>query len=353
MEQPTAYFFCNVEDPDRSDFTRILRTLTWQLIVKKPHLVDGIYDIYLETAGATTPIESYKRALASLLKDGEPCYVIIDGLDECRGKHADISKAIFYISAYAKLLVTSRRETWIQLCFPLGQMTSTLDIATTHTFEDLQRFVVDKSRELDLDPALAAELVTLLIAKARGMFLWVKLTIEYLSQQVTLQDTVEALKDLPEGLETLYERLVHRLQILPPSRYNLACMLMQWTFSSLRPLSLEQLKVALSITPGDNHQKNPNNVLNLEKFVRDSCSPLLELDEAKGLYALFMLQQLNSSHEQLLLTGLCKVMILLLSQGSQTLTVRVCVSLTSPLLKSNLFLRIEIYTCTAETWIII
>jgi hypothetical protein len=63
----------------------ILRTLTWQLVLKKPHLADGIYNIYLETAGATTPIDSYKRALTSLLKDGEPYSVIIDGLDECRG----------------------------------------------------------------------------------------------------------------------------------------------------------------------------------------------------------------------------------------------------------------------------
>jgi hypothetical protein len=103
-----------------------------------------------------------------------------------------------------------------------------------------------------------------------------------LSQQATLEDTIEALKNLPKDLEALYERLVRRLQELPQSRYKLACKLIQWTFSSLRPLSLEQLKIALSITPGDNRQKYPNNILNLEKFVRESCSPLLELDEAKG-----------------------------------------------------------------------
>jgi hypothetical protein len=282
VDHPTAYFFCNVEDLDRSDFTRILRTLTWQLLLKKPHLADCIYDIYLETAGAATPIDSYKRALANLLKDGEPCYVVIDGLDECRGKYVDISKAIFHLSLYAKLLIISRWETWIQQCFPLGQMTSTLDIATTHTSGDLKRFIDNQSQELDLDPALAAELTILLIAKAGGMFLWVKLTIEYLSQQATLKDTIKALKDLPEGLEPLYERLVRRLQMLPQSRYKLACKLIQLTFSSLRPLSLEQFKVALSISPGDNRPQHPNNIINLEKFVRESCSPLLELDEAKG-----------------------------------------------------------------------
>ncbi|KAH8782222.1 hypothetical protein F5882DRAFT_439845 [Hyaloscypha sp. PMI_1271] len=281
-DQPTAYFFCNVEDPDRSNFTRVLKTLTWQLVLKKPHLADGIYDIYLETAGAATPIESYKRALARILKDGEPCYVVIDGLDECHGKHCDISKAMFHISSHAKLLVVSRWVTWIEQCFPLGSMTSTLDIVTTHTSRDISLFVDSKTQELDLDPELVDKLSILLIAKANGMFLWVKLTIEYLSQQATLEDTIEALKDLPKDLEALYERLVRRLQELPQSRYELACKLIQWTFSSLRPLSLEQLKIALSITPGDNRKKYPNNVLNLEKFVRKSCSPLLELDEAKG-----------------------------------------------------------------------
>ncbi|PMD63001.1 ankyrin [Hyaloscypha bicolor E] len=282
VDQPTAYFFCNVEDPDRSDFTRILKTLTWQLVLKKPHFADGIYDIFLETAGAATPIESYKRALAGILKDGEPCYIVIDGLDECRGKYSDISKAMFHISSHAKLLVISRWMTWIEQCFPLGSMTSTLDIATTHTSRDISLFVDSKTQELDLDPELVDKLSILLIAKANGMFLWVKLTIEYLSQQATLEDTIEALKNLPKDLEALYERLVRRLQELPQSRYKLACKLIQWTFSSLRPLSLEQLKIALSITPGDNRQKYPNNILNLEKFVRESCSPLLELDEAKG-----------------------------------------------------------------------
>jgi ankyrin repeat protein len=250
--------------------------------LKKPHLADGIYDIYLETAGAATPIESYKRALASILKDGEPCYIVIDGLDECHGKYSDISKAMFHISSHAKLLVISRWVTWIEQCFPLGSMTSTLDITTTHTSRDISLFVESKTQELDLDPKLVDKLSTLLIAKADGMFLWVKLTIEYLSQQATLEDTVEALKDLPKDLEALYERLVRRLQELPQSRYKLACKLIQWIFSSLRPLSLEQLKIALSVTPGGNRQKYPNNVLSLEKFVRESCSPLLELDEAKG-----------------------------------------------------------------------
>jgi NACHT domain len=282
MDRATAYFFCNIEDPDRSNFTGLLRTLTWQLVLKKPHLADGIYNIYLETAGATTPIDSYKRALASLLKDGEPCYVIIDGLDECRGKHTDIQKVLFHISSHAKLLIISRWETWIQQCFHIGQMTPVLAIETTHNYTDLKRFVNIKIQDLDLEPALAAELALLLTSKAKGMFLWVKLTIEYLSQQATLEDTIQALKDLPEGLEPLYERLLSRLRLLPQSRYKLACKLIQWTFSSFRPLSLEQLKVALSITPGDDRPKHPNNILNLEKFVRESCGPLLEHDKAKS-----------------------------------------------------------------------
>jgi hypothetical protein len=104
MDGPTAYFFCNFEDPDRSDLTAIPRTLTWQLVFKKPHLADRVYDIYLETAGATTSVESYKKALTILLKDGEPCYVVIDGLDECRGRYNEIQKASYHISTYAKLL---------------------------------------------------------------------------------------------------------------------------------------------------------------------------------------------------------------------------------------------------------
>jgi hypothetical protein len=161
-------------------------------------------------------------------------------------------------------------------------MTMTLDIATTHTSGDLLLYIDGKTQELDLDPTLVSELAILLATKARGMFLWAKLTIEYLSQQATLEDTIEALKDLPEGLESLYERLIRRLQTLPQNRYKLACKLIQWTYSNLGPLPLEQLKVAVSITPGDKRNKYGNNILNLEKFVRESCSPLLELDESKG-----------------------------------------------------------------------
>ncbi|KAE8452345.1 hypothetical protein EG329_001045 [Mollisiaceae sp. DMI_Dod_QoI] len=258
-EYPVAYFFCKVEDPYRSNLARVVRTLTWQLLLKKPHLTEDIYNIYLETVATDTPLQAYQRALTLLVKRGDT-YLVIDGLDECHVNSIDLQRALWGAADYAKILISSR-----------------------HTLRDLQSYAETKCQELDLDPGSSKQIAGLLIDKAKGMFLWVKLTIEYLSQQATFQDILAALNELPSGLEFMYERLLKRIDSLPPNQRLMACKILQWTFSSTRPLSLKELNVGVSIDPGNAQHNALRCIPNIRKFVHDYCGPLLEIDEANGI----------------------------------------------------------------------
>lgn len=282
-EKPTAYFFCDLEDPKRRDFDQILKTWTWQLLLQKRYLADHVFDIYLETVGTETPIESFQRALEYLVKNGDPCYLVVDGLDECHASSFEMQRTLWKLMDHAKILVISRWEYWIVQGFPLGEMTRTIEVLPADTSKDLERYICKRVQELRLDIKTAEKVANVLVAGAQGMFLWAQLITEYLSQQVTLNDTLMALEDLPDGLEALYDRLSRRIKSLPPSRFKIALKLLQWTFSGLRQLSLQELAVALAIEPGEDRLNPRNSVIDLRTFVRESCCSLLEVDEARNI----------------------------------------------------------------------
>ena len=276
-----AFFFCSFNDTNRQGLSQLLRTWAWQVLRQRDHLMGTVFQVYSETVGANTPLASYQKALKCLLEAGGPCYLVVDGLDECSQEDYLLLRSVLTeVVHYARILVVSRWEGWIESSLPVE--TITITISPEKTRDDIERWIRHQVEMLGCEQREATFMIQQLIKGAKGMFLWAQLMMRHVRQQATLNDMMSALGDLPVGLEGLYDRLLQRIYSLPPARLKVAQHLLQWTFSATRLLSIPELEVALAVTPGSDYLDYGNTVPNLRAFVRDSCSPLLEVDEGSS-----------------------------------------------------------------------
>ena len=109
-------------------------------------------------------------------------------------------------------------------------------------------------------------------------FLWVAFQIDSICALNTDHEIIDSLKDLPKGLPETFRRILHRLQHLTFADPSLGRKIFEIVAAAQRPLTLDELGEAISITPGDtswDRSKLINDVLRS----LESCGSLLVVDE--------------------------------------------------------------------------
>ena len=109
-------------------------------------------------------------------------------------------------------------------------------------------------------------------------FLWVAFQIDSICALNTDHEIINSLKDLPKGLPQTFRRILHRLRHLTLADPSLGRKIFGIVAAAQRPLTLDELGEAISITPGDtswDRSKLINDVLRS----LESCGSLLVVDE--------------------------------------------------------------------------
>ena len=109
-------------------------------------------------------------------------------------------------------------------------------------------------------------------------FLWVAFQIDSICALNTDHEIINSLKDLPKGLPETFRRILHRLQHLSFADPSLGRKIFEIVAAAQRPLTLDELGEAISITPGDtswDRSKLINDVLRS----LESCGSFLVVDE--------------------------------------------------------------------------
>ncbi|KAK3319986.1 hypothetical protein B0T19DRAFT_276585 [Cercophora scortea] len=208
--------------------TGLLRTMLYQLLRQRPDLcrvvVPRRYVLY-SLAGADLDfpplwsLEELQRCLsrfAAEVGETDRVALFVDGLDEYDGRCEELVELLKKLQADHgfKLCVSSRPWNVFSDAFRTSPSLRMEDLtkddlhiyikrrlAQSYGFEELRRIY----------PAKIAELVCAIEDKAQGVFLWVVLVVEQLlqvAQDVPRLDAIwQALDDLPEGLEALYNAI--------------------------------------------------------------------------------------------------------------------------------------------------
>lgn len=204
----------------------------------------------LQTASENEVVETISQCLPHL----SDLYLVVDAIDEC--SHGDrlirqLSK--WCESSSLKVIVLSRPDVAIlrrdipkDRQIELGGAQVNADIACYFESE-VEILVQDGLLSEDVDQA---HIVSHLVSRAEGMFLWAHLIIGYLNgpAMTRAQRLVTIMERNTEGLDQLdqmYKRIQARIISLDPHSKRLSQKSLMWVTHSRLPMSSEALKDAL------------------------------------------------------------------------------------------------------------
>ncbi|MCJ1472736.1 hypothetical protein MMC13_001385 [Lambiella insularis] len=292
---PIAYFFCKSDDQRKQTTTAVLQNWIWQLVHDSPVLPESI----------TSPSDEYQapshlvlsNTMLALQQYLRRSYLVVDGLDECIDDVSDFLQCCQVLSEKWSVLIISRDVVNIQKALSNGlfnhKALTTEDnkmdiqgliahkaIGIQDTKQDIDTFVNQKTEELAVSKswqAMEKGIANVLSKNAEGMFLWVRLVLDFLLEDTTLEaDVEEALGSIPSDLNGFYDKIVEKMKIQPGS-WKIAQRALQWIVFAFRPLTLEELHAAIAC---ELNFSKP--IENFELVLRGSCGLLIRIDDESG-----------------------------------------------------------------------
>ena len=109
-------------------------------------------------------------------------------------------------------------------------------------------------------------------------FLWVTFQIDSICDENTDEEILRALEDLPKDLPTTYRRILSRLRGSGSTDPVTGKKIFELVAAARRPLTLEELREAISIKPGHTSW-NPTQMVNDVMKSLNSCGSLIVVDE--------------------------------------------------------------------------
>ncbi|KAI9760034.1 MAG: hypothetical protein M1840_002750, partial [Geoglossum simile] len=297
-----AYFFCRHDIPESLKARTIFGSLARQLLRPIPDLAMAA-EILDETTSATD-FERIFTLLQRTLPPDHKAYFILDGLDEC-----DYAERKTLIQRLRKL-----QETFtLVLCASIRLDLKNASILSSEQFiatritsipdenPDIEAFIeaelascIESGGLVVGDPRLILKIQDALLEGSQGMFLWVALQIKSLCFMKTDNAILQALADLPKDLSETFSHILLRSEA---SGKSFQRRILELVTVAHRPLTIEELREALSVVPGD-AVWNPARLLNDVFSTLTCCGSLLIVDEEE-----LTVRLVHHSVKQFLLSG--------------------------------------------------
>ncbi|KAF2647278.1 hypothetical protein K491DRAFT_614839, partial [Lophiostoma macrostomum CBS 122681] len=259
LSQPclVAYFFCQSTRPELNNAASVLRGLIYLLAVQKEGLMQHIQNRYKAIGGkmfeGSNAVYTLREILADILSDSTlpTTYLLVDALDECTSGLSDLLHVIADESlaqrSRVKWLVTSRNlpniEQFLQPSLVSDKVS--LELNASHISKAITAFIDFKVQRLAATKGYQSntekEVRQILRNKAEDTFLWVSLVCKEL-ESVPLYRTEEVLRELPPGLDPLYDRMIDHISAQNDPRTSEYCKdILRSTTLAYRPLRLEEI----------------------------------------------------------------------------------------------------------------
>ena len=285
-KKPSAselYFFFKMTDSDKNSVLAVTRSLVYQLYSLFPTMLASDIISLRDGSGKDNALSDQRLwdLFVKHAKGMPDLTIVLDALDECDGVDVLLRrlKLLLQVSR-GKVFVVSRKEEEIALeleNFPqifIGHESNKADIHSyvTTSIEKIPRF---------RGKSIQQRMISGLSSGHGGMFLWAYLMIKELKELGTVKQVDDALSSLPEGLESLHERIITRLDAnLRGAHRQLATSILMWVVCAVRPLRLVELQEILRFEIGGGKTTSPSfvdddDLLYSEKDIELACGALV------------------------------------------------------------------------------
>jgi tetratricopeptide (TPR) repeat protein len=223
-----------------------------------------------------------------LLSTFPSTFILVDAIDECNTEERclilDHLNDLTGPDSTTKVMILSRREPDIK-----KKMAScpSYAISSTDTSSDITQYVStclnqETNFSITIKQPLKLDIGHKLSKAAQGNFLWVRLMIDTLQKQPfeDYEQLKDAVTNLPLGLGSAYGRVLLQLLHQPKLFHNAAILALQLVTTSLRPLTIPQLRHAFSVLNDPNVALFVSQV-HLSKFIEDTAGQILTVNSLK------------------------------------------------------------------------
>ena len=257
-----------------------LRSLAFQIACVnakfREHLSELVEESGIQFSSQTFPViwEKVFEGILFKLATRRPIFLVLDGIDEGDSQAQFVSQLLKLQSEVPIRIFLTSRPMKIPSA-PSRSSLTTCFIREEDTHDDIVAYIQTVVQEaLPDDPEFQADISDQVLAKASGSFLWVKLALETLQDNWhTKEDIRKALTEVPKGMEPLYKRMLDSVKSQPPRQQLMAKRILTWAICCWRPLSVNELKVAL--------QPEFKDFVRLEHTIIQICGHFTSVDNSK------------------------------------------------------------------------
>ncbi|KAF4448241.1 nwd1 protein [Fusarium austroafricanum] len=281
-----SYFFCQATETQLSNAASVLRGLIYLLIIQQPSLISYLrskHDVTGEKLFQGINVwVSLVEILTDMLKDPtlKDVVLVVDALDECITDRPQLIDFIIQSSSTpsprVKWIISSRN--WPDIEDKLDSVKQKVRLPLELNKDSISKAVntyigyrVDRlasHKKYDKQTRDAVE--NYLTSNADGTFLWVALVCQELADpNVRKRHTLNTLKSIPPGLDSLYDRMIGHIGDSKDA--GLCKEVLAIASVVYRPITLDELKVLIESLE-DLDQDD------LEEIIR-SCGSFLTLQE--------------------------------------------------------------------------
>ncbi|KAI9869154.1 MAG: hypothetical protein M1813_002978 [Trichoglossum hirsutum] len=281
-----AFFYCKYNDPSKSKYVEVVRSLIGQLLECHPDCLPYLYE------QATTSGEQHlssKGTIQSVIRTMTICcgrvFIGIDGLDECEPPEREYILSLVHglldsSCTDLRILLTSCLEKDIERSL---QSAIILHIEPRHLESDLRSYVEARTLELsekfEFDLEQSQNISTNVTRQLKGMFLLARLIMDNLLDQDNKEDVEQEVDILPSGITEAYGRILIRLKkIKNPKSQQRSKLILGMITAAKRPLLIHEIQGAMSIRLEDRSIEFENR--RLRTHIKELCGPLVDVDSS-------------------------------------------------------------------------
>lgn len=277
-----SFFFCRYDMPETLKAQNIIGSISRQILSQVADIAKSA--IFLEGSEGLERSKRLVGILQSAIPSASRVFAVIDGIDELDETEREklLQKLLELQDTFALLIcISHRQDANNPMKVDPEQLSSVRAASMPENTAEIESYIENelekrvRSNKLIVgDLALLLEIKEALVKGSQGMFLWVALQIEEVCAMQTDNAIREALGYLPTGLSETFRRILQSANAANSYQRPI----LELIIVAQRPLSLEELREAMSVTPG-NASWNPSGMLNDIHSTLACCGSLVVIDE--------------------------------------------------------------------------